>query len=284
MIDVKGLTFTYAGTSGPAIASLDFTVESGEVIGFLGPSGAGKSTTQKVLIGLLKNYEGSVRVFGKNLAEWGSDYYERIGVSFELPNHFLKLTGIENLQYFRSLYRGKTHLPEVLLDSVGLSDSGDLLVSQYSKGMKTRLGVARALLHDPELIFMDEPTAGLDPANARLIKELIKAHQNVGKTVFLTTHDMATVEELCDRAAFIVDGKIRLIDQPRALKLRYGSRRVCVEYLIDGRIQQQDFELGGLGHDENFLQILRNNDVQTLHTQEATLDEIFIQVTGRSLS
>ncbi|MGI9324850.1 MAG: hypothetical protein ACR2PZ_06490, partial [Pseudomonadales bacterium] len=111
-----------------------------------------------------------------------------------------------------------------------------------------------------------------------------KAHQQAGKTVFLTTHDMATVEELCDRAAFIVDGKIRLIDQPRALKLRYGSRRVCVEYLIDGQIQQQDFVLGGLGHDQNFLQILRENDVQTLHTQEATLDEIFIQVTGRSLS
>ena len=284
MIDVSGLTFAYPATSDPAVDSLDFKVESGEIFGFLGPSGAGKSTTQKILIGLLKNYEGSAKVFGKNLAEWGADFYERIGVSFELPNHYLKLTGIENLHYFRSLYQRKTQVPEVLLDSVGLSESGDQPVAQYSKGMKTRLGVARALLHDPELIFMDEPTAGLDPTSARLIKELIKAHQKAGKTIFLTTNDMATVEELCDRAAFIVDGKIRLIDEPRALKLRYGSRRLRVECVIDGHIQQRDFDLESLGHDDAFLRILRENQIQTLHTQEATLDEIFIEVTGQSLS
>ena len=262
---------------------LDFGVARGEIFGFLGPSGAGKSTTQKILIGLLKSYRGKARVFGRDLSRWRSDYYERIGVSFEFPNHYLKLTGIENLRYFGSLYRRNTDSPETWLAAVGLEDSADVPVAQYSKGMKTRLGVARALLHEPELVFMDEPTAGLDPASARVIKHLIDAHRQAGTTIFLTTHDMATVDELCDRAAFIVDGKIKLIDRPRDLKLRYGSKQLKVEYLIDGGLQQREFGLEGLAENPEFLEILRTHDVQTLHTQEATLDEIFIQVTGRSL-
>ena len=283
MISIDGLNFSYAGASAPAVSGLGFEVEPGEIFGFLGPSGAGKSTTQKILIGLLEDYSGSARVFEREVTSWDGEYYERIGVSFELPNHYLKLTGLENLKYFRSLYRRDTHSPEALLDSVGLSDSADMPVSQYSKGMKTRLGVARALLHDPELLFMDEPTAGLDPVNARVIKELIKAHRAAGKTIFLTTHDMATVDELCDRAAFIVDGKIRLIDSPRELKLRYGRPRLRVEYLDDGQRGTADFSLEGLGDNAEFLALLKTREVQTLHTQEATLEEIFIEVTGRSL-
>ena len=147
-------------------------------------------------------------------------------MSFELPNHYLKLTGLENLAYFRALYSDETQAPEALLDLVGLQDDGKMLVSQYSKGMKTRLGVARALLNNPGLIFMDEPTAGLDPVSARRIKDLIRAQQRNGRTVFLTTHDMTVADELCDRVAFIVDGEIRLIESPRELKLAHGERTI----------------------------------------------------------
>lgn len=283
VIAVENLSFAYAGAGTDAVSELSFSVEPAEIFGFLGPSGAGKSTTQKILFGLLRAYRGSARVFGTEVSRWRSDYYERIGVSFEFPNHYLKLTGRENLKYFGALYRKTPGNASRLLDQVGLTDSADRLVGQYSKGMKTRLGVARALLHDPELLFMDEPTAGLDPASARGIKELIKAERCRGKTVFLTTHDMTTVDELCDRAAFIVGGEIRLIDNPRSLKLRYGAPSVKVEYSDGGERASAEFPLAGLGKNSRFLELIKHADPQTLHTQEATLEDVFIEVTGRKL-
>lgn len=283
VIAVENLAFAYAGADAAVVSELSFSVEPGEVFGLLGPSGAGKSTTQKILIGLLRGYRGSARLFGTEVADWGSRLYERIGVSFEFPTHYLKLTGLENLQYFRGLFESGTTEPGALLESVGLKDSADMRVAQYSKGMKTRLGVARALLHDPELLFMDEPTAGLDPVNARLIKALIKAQCDAGKTVFLTTHDMATVDDLCDRAAFIVDGKIALLENTQVLKRSYGSRQVRLEYSVDGKASVAEFPLEGLGNDARFLDLLRHHEIRTLHSQEATLEDVFIKVTGRDL-
>lgn len=284
IVDVDGLTFTYGTATTPAVRGLSFRVSRGEIFGFLGPSGAGKSTTQNVLIRLLTGYSGAISVFGKNLTTWSSGYYEQVGVSFELPNHYLKLTGLENLAYFRALYSDETQPPEALLDLVWLQDDGTRLVSQYSKGMKTRLGVARALLNNPGLIFMDEPTAGLDPVSARRIKDVIRAQKRDGRTVFLTTHDMTVADELCDRVAFIVDGEIRLIESPRVLKLAHGERTVLVEYGANGRTQRQEFPLSGLAESAEFLELLRGGNVQTLHTQEATLEDVFIQVTGRELA
>ena len=283
VVGVDGLTFTYSTAENPAIQNLSFSISRGEIFGLLGPSGAGKSTTQKILIGLLQHYSGAISVFGRDLASWSADYYEQIGVSFELPNHYLRLTGLENLSYFRRLYRDETQPPEALLDLVGLQDDGDMLVSHYSKGMKTRLGVARALLNNPGLIFMDEPTVGLDPGNARRIKNLIHDQKQNGRTVFLTTHDMTVADELCDRVAFIVDGKIRLIESPRDLKLVHGARTVLVEYGAEGRAARQEFPIEGLGENADFLALLRGGKIHTLHTQEATLEDVFIRVTGFSL-
>ena len=285
MITVENLCYTYAATAVPAVKNLNFRIDPGEIFGFLGPSGAGKSTTQKILIRLLTGYAGKATVLGKDLNRWGSDLYERIGVSFELPNHFLKLTAVENLTYFGSLYNRPTRAPQELLEQVGLGADGDMLVSQFSKGMKNRLTVARALLHDPELLFLDEPTAGLDPMNGRRIKDIIKAQQAAGKTVFLTTHDMTVAEALCDRVAFIVDGEIKLIDAPQRLKLKYGKPSVRVEYVTNGssHISAQEFALTELGQ-PRFVSFVQQYPLQTIHSQEATLEEIFIQVTGRSLA
>lgn len=288
MINVNQLSYTYPQASKPAVLGLDFDVRPGEIFGFLGPSGAGKSTTQKVLIGLLADYDGRVQVLGRDLPEWGPELYERIGVSFEFPNHFLKLTAVENLRYFGRLYQGAVRSPAYLLGLVGLQADGDMLVSQFSKGMKNRLSVARALLHDPELLFLDEPTTGLDPVNARGIKDLILEQKQAGRTIFLTTHNMSVAEELCDRVAFLVDGQIRLIDSPRALKLAYGQPRVRVEYLerkngADERLLAREFPLDGLAQNEAF-QALLAQGLQTIHSREATLEEIFIQVTGTSIT
>ena len=283
MIRVHELDFTYPHVATPAVSRLSFSVEHGEIFGFLGPSGAGKSTTQKILIGLLRGYAGEVEVFDRPLAGWGPEYYERVGVSFELPNHFLRLTATENLTYFGALYGGPTRQPREVLELVGLENDAKLLVGQFSKGMKNRLTIARALLHNPELLFLDEPTSGLDPVNSRRVKELIRAQKQAGKTVFLTTHDMTVADELCDRVAFIVDGQIRAINTPRELKLCHGRPTVRVEHQNGNKLNQQEFPLENLGDNQAFLDLLRTGSVQTLHSQEATLEDVFVQLTGRSL-
>ena len=284
MINAEDLTYSYAAADEPAVRGLSFHIDKGEIFGFLGPSGAGKSTTQKILIGLLRGYEGTVDTFGVDLSQWRSDYYERIGVSFEVPNHYLKLTALENLQYFGSLYQGDIEHPEALLESVGLEMDGELMVSQYSKGMKNRLNIARALMNHPELLFLDEPTTGLDPVNARRIKDLIRVQQAEGVTVFLTTHDMSVADELCDRVAFILDGEIDLIESPHDLKIKYGREFVRVEFQANGKLSDREFPLKGLGQNQDFLTLASQQKIQTIHSQEATLEDVFIQVTGRSLS
>ena len=283
VVDVDGLTFTYASSTAPAVRDLRFSIDRGEIFGLLGPNGAGKSTTQKLLIGLVRGYRGTVSILGRDLADCESDYYERIGVSFELPNHYLRLTGLENLSYFRALYRGQTLKPEALLEMVGLGDDGERLVADYSKGMKTRLGVARALLNDPQLMFLDEPTAGLDPISRRRIRDLIREMKEAGRSVFLTTHDMTVADELCDRVAFIVNGEIQVVESPHDLKLAHGERMIVMEYELDGRPGRREFPLDGLAADADFLALLREATVLTLHTQETTLEDVFLRVTGHGL-
>jgi fluoroquinolone transport system ATP-binding protein len=283
VIDVHDLVFTYAGQDTPALYGLNFTIHQSEVFGFLGPSGAGKTTTQKILMGLFRGYQGTIDVLGKPLRQWGAAYYERIGVSFELPNHYQKLTALENLNFFRSLYRGNTEDPLKLLKMVGLGDDANRPVSQFSKGMQSRLTFVRALINRPDLIFLDEPTSGLDPSNARVVKDIVRGLQSEGKTIFLTTHDMHVADELCDRIAFITQGRIGLIDTPRQMKLAYGQRLVRVEYRAENRLHQSQFPLDGLGANADFLHLLTSDGIETLHTEEATLEDIFIQVTGEAL-
>ena len=283
MIEVSGLDFAYPGATAPAVNGLEFGVEDGEVFGFLGPNGAGKSTTQKVLTGLLRDYRGKVRVLEREVRDWGSDLYEQIGVGFELPVHYGRLTARENLRYFASLYEGETEDPDQLLEQVDLRKEADVRVDRFSKGMRVRLSFARSILCRPRLLFLDEPTTGLDPVSARRVKDLILQHRERGVTVFLTTHDMATADELCDRVAFLVDGRIALIDAPRELKVRYGEQRVRVEYRANGALEARDFALEGLAENAAFQAALREPSLETIHSQETSLERIFIRVTGQEL-
>lgn len=284
MITVDNLTFTYPRSDSPAVRGLKFHIEPGEVFGFLGPSGAGKTTTQNVLIGLLQDYQGRIEVMGRELRTWQSDYYEHIGVSFELPNHYLKLTARENLEYFRSLYRNDTQDIVEVLSMVDLEDAANIRVGEFSKGMKNRLNFARSMIHKPKLWFLDEPTAGLDPINARRIKEIVKRRQQEGTTTFLTTHDMAAADELCDRLAFIVEGRLEVVDTPLALKRQYGTRSVRVEMESEGEPRIREFSMDGLGTNQEFLKFVRDGRIESIHSQETTLESVFIQVTGASLS
>ena len=283
MIKVRNLSYTYEDSQVKAVDDISFNITKGEIFGFLGPSGAGKSTTQKVLIRLLDNYQGQVEIFGQNLQSFGSEIYEKIGVGFEVPNHFLKLTGEENLRFFMSLYQKQRDDVDTILERVGLLESKNEKVESYSKGMKVRLNFVRAMLNDPQIIFLDEPTAGLDPVNARIIKEFVIEEKNKGKTIFITTHNMQVADDLCDKVAFIVDGKIVEMDNPKELKLKHGEKKVKLEYYRDQEILTRDFPLNTFGNDEEFLDIVKNRTIRTIHSQETTLEDVFIKVTGRSL-
>lgn len=284
MIRASDLTFTYPGAGSPAVRALDFEVEAGEIFGFLGPSGAGKSTTQNLLIGLLKGWQGQIDVLGRPLPQWGRGYYGQIGVSFELPNHYLKLSARENLEFFRAMYDGETAEPEEVMSLVGLLDDIDKPVSAFSKGMKNRLTLARSLLNRPRLWFLDEPTAGLDPVNAVKVRDLVKARQAEGVTTVITTHDMLIADALCDRVAFIVDGQLAECDAPDTLKRRFGRREVVVAYGDDENPEEARFPLDGIADQDELFQILKQRRIVSLHSQETTLEDVFVQVTGKALT
>ncbi|HET9142454.1 ABC transporter ATP-binding protein [Actinophytocola sp.] len=283
VIVVDELRMRYRGATTDAVQGISFAVAAGEIFGFLGPNGAGKSTTQRILTGLLRGHQGRADVLGRPVARWGADYYEHIGVSFELPAHFSRLSARENLAAFAGLYQGPTEEPGTLLESVDLAGAAGRAVGEFSKGMQMRLNLARALVNRPRLLFLDEPTSGMDPVHAGLVRELIGRQPELGRTVFLTTHDMATAEQLCDRVAFLVDGRIAAIDTPRNFRLAHGQPCVVVEYRDADTVQRKEFPLADIGRDPVFARLLRDHQVETIHTREASLDEVFVAVTGGAL-
>lgn len=284
VIDVQNVFLRYPSAKNDTIRGISFDVKQGEIFGFLGPSGAGKSTIQKILTGTLRNYRGNVHVFGTEMKHRTSDYYEKIGVDFEFPNFYSKFTAAENLKYFSSLYSNKTIDPLTLLEKVGLHHDADKKVSSYSKGMKMRLGFVRSLLHNPKLLFLDEPTSGLDPANARILKDMILEQKKMGKTIILTTHNMQDAEELCDRVAFIVDGIIKTIDSPHALRKSGTNTKVEYSFLDNGKEMRNVCSLSNLANSQDFQSALKKGALTSIHSKEQTLEDLFITLTGRGLS
>ena len=280
MIQVSNLSFSY--TSQPFISDMSFSVSSGEIFGFLGPSGAGKSTLQKILIGLLTNYQGSAMVNGVECRERTKRFYEDIGVDFEFSTMYEKLTAKENLKFFASLYEKKPRPINELLEMVGLEHDADKCVSDYSKGMKSRLNFVKALLHDPLLLCLDEPTSGLDPTNSRVVKNMILAEKAKGKTILLTTHNMQDAAELCDRVAFIVGGKICALDSPHNLIMSKGAATVTYTWFENGE-QRAGCPLKHLSSDERLKRLIAENRLLSIHSSEPTLNDIFMDLTGRTL-
>ncbi|MDD3461193.1 MULTISPECIES: ABC transporter ATP-binding protein [unclassified Mesotoga] len=283
MIEVNNLYYSYSRNTEYAVKGISFEVKEGEVFGFLGPNGAGKSTTQKILTGLLPLQKGSARVMDVDVSKTTSEFYNRIGVSFENPNLYLKLTGLENLEYFASLYDVPTADPMNLLEMVGLKEAAKKKAGEYSKGMQQRLVFARSLINNPKIWFLDEPVSGLDPSTSSSIRKVIKERNTEGTTIFLTTHNMHVADELCDRVAFIVSGEISLIDSPRNLKLKYGKRLVEVEYKANGSLRKEKISLTHPADRERLNSLLNSEVIETIHSKEATLEEIFIKATGEEL-
>ncbi len=279
--EVKNVSFAYNKKRGNVIKNLNLNIPKGSIFGLLGPSGAGKSTTQKILIKLLENFEGDVLYFGTSLKSLTNAYYEKIGVGFEMPVHFNKLSGYDNMKFFSSLYKTSIDF-EKLMIRVGLGDAMHQQVGQYSKGMKMRLNFVKALLNDGEVLFLDEPTNGLDPSNARILKDIILEEKAKGKTIVITTHLMGDVEELCDHVAFIANGELLETSSPKALKLKYGVRELKVEYINKKNIlKSETFPLDNLATNEAFQTLIDQETIVTIHSQETSLDKIFIKITGK---
>lgn len=280
MITVENLSFCYTKT--PFISGMSFSVSAGEIFGFLGPSGAGKSTLQKILIGMLRTYQGSCLVNGIECRNRTKEFYENIGVDFEFSTMYEKLTARENLRFFSSLYEKKPRPMDELLEMVGLEQDADKRVADYSKGMKSRLNFIKALLHDPVLLCLDEPTSGLDPANSRRMKDMILEEKARGKTILLTTHNMQDAAELCDRVAFIVNGKICALDSPHNLIMSKGAATVTYTWVENGE-RRASHPLEQISSDKRLHDLIAGDRLRSIHSSEPTLNDIFMDITGRTL-
>lgn len=280
MIEVKNLQFSY--NKNEFIKEVNFRVNQGMIFGFLGPSGAGKSTLQKILTGLITNYEGHAIVNGVECKNHTNSFYGSIGVDFEFSTLYEKLTARENLKFFASLYSHQTLPIDHLLESVGLQNDADKKVADYSKGMKSRLNFIKALINDPDVLFLDEPTSGLDPTNSRMMKDLILAEKAKGKTIILTTHNMEDATELCDQVAFIINGQICAIDSPQNLIMSHGAKQVTYTY-DDNGLKTKSCLLNKLSNDRKLQQLIQQNKLISIHSSEPTLNDIFIELTGRTL-
>ena len=279
-VSVRDLQYRYPGGA-HALRGVDLLIGSGQVVGFVGASGAGKTTLLRVLIGLITDFRGAVDVLGKPVQSWGPSLYERIGVAFELPTHYRKLTGRENLDFFASLQRRPTVPVDALLQAVGLDAAGDERVATYSKGMAVRLGLARALLADPELLVLDEPTSGLDPASARRVADIITSRRDRGCSVLLSTHDLWLAEQVCGQLVVIVDGRVVATDSPGELGSARGGPTIRVTTGNGSEQQTHVFGLREAAHNPEFLAVLRRPDVRDIMTERSRLGEVLTGLAER---
>jgi len=281
-IIVENLTCRYGSLV--AVDHIGFEVGAGEILGFLGPNGAGKTTTVKVLTGQLRPQEGHAILLGCDIVKATQAVRAQIGVCFEQTNLYEQMSALDNLLLFAELFGVKGFDGYALLKRVGLAGREKDKVSGYSKGMKQRLMVARSLVNTPKIIFMDEPTAGLDPVSSEAIGNIILEERDRGATVFLTTHDMWEADKLCHRVAFMDNGKIAALDTPHNLKQRYGKRSLVAEVAVEAGLEKREINMDMAETARAVEELFEREKVVTIHSEEATLEDIFIKVTGRRLT
>ncbi len=280
-IEVEDLRFSYGDLE--AVCGIAFTVQPGEILGFLGPNGAGKSTTIKMLTGQLTPKAGRARVLGHEVGRDNPELQARIGVCFEEKNLYLNMSALENLDFHASLYGIKDAGSMEVLRRVGLADRAKDRVSSFSKGMRQRMMISRAFINRPDVLFLDEPTDGLDPVTSAFIRKTIKEEAGRGAAILLTTHDMFEADELSDRVAFINEGRIVALDTVENLKLRYGKRSVKARLRDGGGVREVHVGLAEDGASARIAELAASPELLTIHTEEATLEAIFIELTGRGL-
>ena len=276
------LTYYYASLL--AVDHVSFSVAEGEILGFLGPNGAGKTTTVKMLTGQLRPKGGRAYLLGMDVSHSVEEIQGQIGVCFEVTNLNEQMTAIENLKLFARLFNMRQFDARSLLERVGLSGRGKDRVETYSKGMKQRLMVARSILNRPRVLFLDEPTVGLDPTSSEVIRNIILEERERGATVFLTTHDMMEADKLSDRVVFMNQGKIVALDTPHNLKQKHGKRALKAKVLnTGGELEDREVIMDRSETPQAVQELFSREKVVTIHSEEATLEDIFINITGRGL-
>ena len=291
VIQVTGLTKTYAAGKGrpplAAVDSVDFAVREGEVFGFLGPNGAGKTTTIRMLTGLTRPTSGTARVMGFDLASDLARVKKRIGVVPEASNLYDELTSLDNLVFAMQLYgvprAERRPRAEALLARFRLGDKRDVPFAKLSRGMKRGLTIAAALAHRPPLLFLDEPTTGLDVMSARNLRGMIAGLRDEGVTVFLTTHYLEEAERLCDRIAVIVKGRIVALDTVAGLKAA-AQGQTAVEVTLAGadggvetrRVPADDVAVAV----RTALAEAGDRRVLAVNTVRPSLEDVFVRLTG----
>ena len=281
-IVAEELTYSYGQNL--AVDDVSFTVGQGEILGFLGPNGAGKTTTVNMLTGQLKPKAGRASLLGKDVSTHVREVQGEIGVCFESTNLYEQMTAVENLELFARLFGVRDFDAVALLGRVGLSGRERDRVEDYSKGMKQRLMVARSMVNRPKILFLDEPTAGLDPTSAEAIRNIILEERRRGATVFLTTHDMREADKISDRVAFMNQSKIVALDTPHNLKQQYGKRALRATISGEGgQLEDREITLDAPDTANAVQELFTTEQVVTVHSEEASLEDIFIRITGRGL-
>lgn len=278
-IEVTGMQKVFGQST--AIKNLSFNVKKGEIFGLLGPSGSGKTTTIKILTGELTQTAGKAIVLGEDSKQFAKAAFKsKIGILSDNSSLYERLTVYDNLKLFCKLYNAPLKQIDVILSEVNLQDEGSKAVSKLSKGMKQRILLAKALMHQPDLVYLDEPTSALDPGNMAHIHRVLKKLNKAGTTIFLTTHNMEEATELCDRVAFLHNGKLQEMDSPEALRYKYSTHAFHVETFSGKRLVIEN-------KPENADQIktlIAGEDVKAMHTDHPTLGQVFLKVTGKELT
>ena len=278
-IEVKSVQKTFGTFT--ALEDVSFTIQKGEIFGFLGPSGSGKTTMIKILTAQLEQNGGKATVLGLP-ADYmkKSENKARFGILTDNSGLYKRLTVEENLLLFSNMYDLPKSAVNEALDFVNLADARKKKVSELSKGMMQRVTLARAIMHKPDLLFLDEPTSALDPVNTHHIYKGLRKLNDMGTTIFLTTHDMAEAEVLCDRVAFLHKGKIRAIGAPSQLKHEYSDSSMTVELLTgETHVLQMDDGVSAM----KVAEWMGNGSIRRIQTNEPTLGDIFMQLTGSDL-
>ncbi len=278
MVELSGIVQKFG--SHEVLKDISLTIEKGEIFGLLGPSGAGKTTLIKIVTGQLKPTAGSAVTDGKNAAGLRGSEYRRIGMMMDALGLYGRLSCYDNLKLFTKIYGISEDRIYEVLEKVGLSEAKKRPVEKLSKGMRGRLSFARAVLNEPAILFLDEPTSGLDPATTNRIYEMILEEQAKGTTIFLTTHNMAEAEKLCQHVALLHEGKIVEYGEPKEICRKYNHQNKLKIRLYDGRCLEMGNERSAA---ETVREYLEQGMIETIHSTEPNLETVFMELTGRSL-
>lgn len=260
------------------LKDINLTLKKGEILGLLGPSGAGKTTLIKILTGQLTQTGGSAEVFGTDTRRLTSDIYTKMGMVLDNTGLYERLSCRDNLALFAQIYRlPKQKIREILKD-VGLLEAEKRPVNKLSKGMRQRLVMARALMHSPEILFLDEPGCALDPSTVKEIHNLIRREQEKGAAIFLTTHNMEEAEKLCDHVALLHEGEIVEYGNPEEICRKYNHQNRIKILLKNGDEVTLQNESKAAG---KIQELFAAEQVESIHSTEPNLETVFLELTGR---